>query len=98
MSGIAEVLHALGFAVTGSDLHLSAVTAHLAGLGIPVREYHRPEHVADAQVVVYSSAVKQDNVELVAARQNNIPVIERSEMLGELTRMKFTVGIAGTHG
>lgn len=98
MSGIAEVLHALGFVVTGSDQRLSAVTERLATLGIPIRKGHRPEHVEGAHVLVYSSAVKQDNVELVAAREKKIPVIERSEMLGELTRMKFTIGISGTHG
>jgi len=98
MSGIAEVLRALGFVVTGSDQRLSQVTDHLASLGIAIHEGHRPEYVRDAQVVVYSSAVKPDNVEVVAATGWKIPVIERSEMLGELTRMKFTIGVAGTHG
>lgn len=98
MSGMAEVLCALGFTVTGSDQRLSAVTARLSGLGIRVTKGHCPENVLGAQVVVYSSAVKQDNVEIVAARERSIPVIERAEMLGELTRMKFTIGVAGTHG
>ena len=98
MSGIAEVLHELGFVISGSDLRSSAVTAHLAALGIPVFEGHTAENIGDAEVVVYSSAVQMDNPELAAAGERNIPVIERSEMLGELTRLGFCVGIAGTHG
>lgn len=98
MSGIAEVLHALGFSVTGSDQRLSATTERLAEVGIPVTEGHAAENVAGAHVVVYSSAVRADNVEVVAAKSHGIPVIERAEMLGELTRMRFTVGVAGTHG
>ncbi|HPC43944.1 MAG TPA: UDP-N-acetylmuramate--L-alanine ligase [Candidatus Latescibacteria bacterium] len=98
MSGIAEVLHSLGFAVTGSDRLLSPVTARLESIGIPVAEGHDAANVRGAQVVVYSSAVKADNPELLAAQAGKIPVIERSEMLGELTRMRFTIGIAGTHG
>jgi len=98
MSGIAEVLQALGFDVSGSDARESAVTQRLAGLGIHVRYGHKPEHVTGASVVVYSSAVKPSNVELVAAADAHIPVIPRAEMLGELTRMKFTIGVAGTHG
>ena len=98
MSGIAEVLHALGFEVSGSDMRESPATQRLADMGISVRHGHRAEHVEGAQVVVYSSAVRPENVELVAAAERRIPVIPRAEMLGELTRMKFTVGVAGTHG
>ncbi len=98
MSGIAEVLHALGFSVTGSDQRLSPTTERLAEVGIPVTEGHAAENIAGAHVVVYSSAVRADNVEVVAAKSHGIPVIERAEMLGELTRMRFTVGVAGTHG
>lgn len=98
MSGIAEVLRALDFTVTGSDLRLSPVTEKLTQLGISVHEGHRPDYVRDAHVVVYSSAVQPNNAEVVAAKERGIPVIPRSEMLGELTRMRFTIGIAGTHG
>ena len=98
MSGIAEVLHELGFRISGSDMRLSAVTERLSSLGIRVCEGHDAANIGDAQVVVYSSAVKKDNPELVAAVQENVPVIERSEMLGELTRLGFCVGVAGSHG
>ena len=98
VSGIAEVLHGLGFQISGSDMRLSAVTERLSSLGIRVCEGHDAANIGDAQVVVYSSAVKKDNPELVAAVQANVPVIERSEMLGELTRLGFCVGVAGSHG
>jgi UDP-N-acetylmuramate--alanine ligase len=98
MSGIAEVLHNLGYAVTGSDNRESENTRRLTSLGIPVAIGHRAEHVGEADVVVRSSAVAQDNAELVAARQRLIPVIQRAEMLAELMRMKYGVAVAGTHG
>ena len=98
MSGIALVLNALGLSVAGSDMRLSAVTESLEKEGIRVVEGHHADNVAGAQVVVYSSAVNPDNPELRAAAELNIPAIERSEMLGELTRLWFTIGVAGTHG
>ena len=98
MSGIAEVLHNLGYAVSGSDKSNSATAQRLAGLGIDVRIGHEAGHVGDADVVVTSSAIRADNPELVAAREARIPVIPRAEMLGELMRFRRGVAIAGTHG
>ncbi|MGN2249039.1 UDP-N-acetylmuramate--L-alanine ligase [Frateuria sp. GZRe14] len=98
MSGIAEVLHNLGYAVSGSDKANSPTAQRLAALGIDVRIGHEAAHVGDADVVVTSSAIRQDNPELVAARAARIPVIPRAEMLGELMRFRRGVAIAGTHG
>ena len=101
MSGIAEVLLSLGanFRVTGSDMKRSAITDRLQSLGATVWEGHSAEHVAGADVVVVSSAIKQDNPELLAARQRQIPVIPRAEMLAELMRLyRHGVAVAGTHG
>lgn len=98
MSGIAEVLHANGFEVSGSDMSESAVVDYLRNLGIRVDSKHEAKNVEDADLVVYSSAVPHDNPELVEARNRRIPVIKRAEMLGELMRMKYTLSIAGTHG
>ncbi|MBI3871918.1 MAG: UDP-N-acetylmuramate--L-alanine ligase [candidate division Zixibacteria bacterium] len=98
MSGIAEILAATGFVITGSDLADSETTVHLRSLGIPCAIGHDPAHVGSADVVVISSAVAGDNPEVAAAVQRGIPVIRRAEMLGELMRLKFSVGIAGTHG
>lgn len=99
MSSIAEVLLTRGYRVTGSDLNKSEVTDRLESLGAVVFEGHVAEQVDAADVVVYSSAVKpQHNVETVEAEQRRIPLIPRSVMLGELMRMKFGIGIAGTHG
>ena len=98
MSGIAVILHSLGFQVTGSDLVPSEVTDHLTRQGIPVYEGHAAEHLGETDVVVISSAVGEDNPEVRAARERGIPVIKRAEMLGELMRLKYSIGIAGTHG
>ncbi|MEY2151895.1 UDP-N-acetylmuramate--L-alanine ligase [Rhodanobacter sp. 115] len=98
MSGIAEVLHNLGYAVSGSDKANSPTAQRLAGLGIDVRIGHEAAHVAGAEVVVTSSAIKADNPELMAARDARIPVIPRAEMLGELMRFRRGIAIAGTHG
>jgi UDP-N-acetylmuramate--alanine ligase len=98
MSGIAEVLHNLGYAVSGSDRANSPTTQRLQQLGIEVHVGHAVENIGDADVVVTSSAIKQDNPELVAARDARIPVIPRAEMLGELMRFRRGVAIAGTHG
>ncbi|TAL83381.1 MAG: UDP-N-acetylmuramate--L-alanine ligase [Rhodanobacter sp.] len=98
MSGIAEVLHNLGYAVSGSDRANSPTTQRLQKLGIRVAIGHAAEHVGDADVLVTSSAIPPDNPELVAARAARIPVIPRAEMLGELMRFRRGVAIAGTHG
>jgi UDP-N-acetylmuramate--alanine ligase len=98
MSGIAEVLHNLGYRVQGSDLSDGANTRRLAGLGIPVRVGHSADNLAAAEVVVVSSAVKPDNPEVVAARARRLPVVRRAEMLAELMRLKWPIVVAGTHG
>ncbi|RMF52022.1 MAG: UDP-N-acetylmuramate--L-alanine ligase, partial [Bacteroidetes bacterium] len=99
MSSIAEVLLARGYHVTGSDVARSEVTERLQGLGAVVYEGHDAAHVGDAGVVVYSSAVDPArNPETQEALRRGIPLIRRAEMLGELMRMKFGIGIAGTHG
>jgi UDP-N-acetylmuramate--alanine ligase len=98
MSGIAEVLLNMGFQITGSDLQLTEVTQRLVGLGASVAQGHRASQVGDADVVVISSAVKPSNPEVLEAHRLKIPVIRRAEMLGELMRMKYGIGIAGTHG
>ncbi len=98
MCGIAEVLHNLGYTLTGSDQKRSEVTEYLEKIGIKISYDHRESNVGDADVVVYSSAVKPDNQELQAARQRKIPAIPRAEMLSELMKLKFSVAVAGTHG
>ncbi len=98
MSGIAEVLLTLGFNVTGSDLSDTPVTRRLAELGAQVYAGHRADNIAGTQVVVVSSAVGEDNPEVVTARQEQIPIIRRAEMLAELMRMKYGVAVAGAHG
>lgn len=98
MSGIAEVLLAMNFKVSGSDKSLSEVTDRLASLGAEIYESHSEDNLKDADVVVYSSAVTMDNVEIQEALKRKIPVIKRSEMLAELMRLKYGIGIAGTHG
>lgn len=98
MCGIAEVLHNQGYVITGSDLALTEVTDHLKEIGILVMQGHAAANVGDADCVVISSAVHEDNPETIEAKRRNIPVIRRAEMLGELMRLKFGVGVAGTHG
>ena len=99
MSGIAEVLCNLGFVVSGSDIKKSKNTDRLEAMGMNVSEGHAAENVGDAQVVVYSSAVRPDNPEVVIAKERGIPVIPRAEMLAELMTLKpYAVAVAGTHG
>ncbi len=98
MSGIAEVLCNLGYQVSGSDVARSRVTEHLRAVGVQVMEQHDPAHVAGADVVVVSSAVAADNVELAAAREWRIPTVPRAEMLAELMRFRHGIAVAGTHG
>lgn len=98
MSGIAEVLLNLGYKVSGSDLRQSEITERLTSLGGEIDYGHTRKNVGDADVVVISSAVHDDNPEVEEARERLIPVIPRAEMLAELMRMKYGVAIAGTHG
>jgi UDP-N-acetylmuramate--alanine ligase len=98
MSGIAEVLLNLGYQVSGSDLKESDITRNLAQMGGVITYGHRAENVQNAQVVVYSSAVRPQNPEVVAAKAAGIPVIPRAEMLAELMRLKYGIAIAGAHG
>ena len=98
MSGIAEVLHNLGYQVQGSDIAENYNVQRLRALGIEVSIGHKAENLGAARVIVISSAVKADNPEVIAARKTGLPVVRRAEMLGELMRLKSTVAVAGTHG
>ena len=103
MSGIAEVMHNLGYDVSGSDKNASAITRHLASLGIKIHKKHAAQNVARGSVakidaLVVSSAIGKDNPELVAARECRVPVVPRAEMLGELMRFRRGIAVAGTHG
>ncbi len=98
MSGIAEILANLGYAVSGSDLKESANTKRLRELGITVHIGHKESHLAKVDVVVISSAIKEGNPEVEAARRRKIPVIPRAEMLAELMRLKYGIAVSGTHG
>lgn len=99
MSGIAEILLSMGYTVTGSDSHLSEITERLEKNNIKVYNGQRAENVIGAGIVVYTAAIKPDNPELSKARELNIPTIERSEFLGELTKLySETIAISGTHG
>ena len=98
MSGIAEVLHTLGYTVQGSDIAESANVKRLRAQGIRVSVGHDAANLGDAQVVVVSTAVRHDNPEVTAARQNLIPVVRRAEMLAELMRLRWAIAVGGTHG
>ena len=98
MSGIAEVLHNLGYRVQGSDLADGANVRRLIDLGIPVVVGHDAANLGAAEVVVISSAVQADNPEIAAARARRLPVVRRAEMLAELMRLKWSLAVAGTHG
>ena len=99
MSGIAELLHNMGYIVTGSDVKESENTRRLQDLGIEVCLFHSKDNLKDADVVIYTSAVNvDDNIELQEAFLRKVPVIPRAEMLAELMRMKFSIAVAGTHG
>jgi UDP-N-acetylmuramate--alanine ligase len=98
MSGIAEVLHNLDFTVSGSDQQRSKTTERLVSMGVAVHYQHDAELIQNADVVVYSSAIKADNPELSAARDAALPVLTRAEMLAELMRFKVGIAVAGTHG
>ncbi len=98
MSGIAEILHNLGYKVQGSDLAEGANVKRLRSLGVAVAIGHSAGNLGDAQAVVVSSAVKPDNPEVRAARERHLPVVRRAEMLAELMRLKWSIAVAGTHG
>ena len=98
MGGIAEVLANEGYQISGSDIATNAVTQRLSELGATIFIGHEASHVAGASVVVVSTAIKSDNAEVVAAREQRIPVVRRAEALGEVTREGHSLCIAGTHG
>jgi len=98
MSGIAEVLHNLGYSVQGSDMSDSANVKRLQEMGIKVAIGHNEYNLGNAQVVVVSSAVKDENPEVMVARSKLLPVVRRAEMLGELMRLKWSIAVGGTHG
>jgi len=98
MSGIAEILLSQGYRVSGSDLRASETTKRLASLGAEIHINHDPQNIVGAEVLVYSSAIRRDNPELIAAQYRNIPIIPRAEMLAELMRMKCGIAVAGAHG
>ena len=99
MCPIAEILHHKGYELTGSDTNESDTLQRIRSYQIPVTMGHKPENVGSAELVVYTAAVKQDNPELVAAHEKGIPTVERSEMLGMVTkRYPNTVAVSGTHG
>ncbi len=98
MSGIAEILHNLGFEVTGSDIQESEVIDYLKTLGIDICIGHRPQNVKNIDVMVISTAIREDNIEVKTAREMGIPIIKRAEMLAELMRMKYSIAVSGAHG
>ncbi len=98
MSGLAEIVLNQGFEVSGSDINESEITKRLESLGVKISIGHSAENVKDADVLVYSSAVTEENPELIEAFEKKIPVIKRAELLAETMRMKYGIGIAGTHG
>jgi UDP-N-acetylmuramate--alanine ligase len=98
MSGLAEILRTLDFEVSGSDKKPNDITRRLESMGVTIHEGHRADNVTRADVVVYSSAIPNDNPEIARARELDIPIIPRAEMLAELMRVKYCVTIAGSHG
>ena len=98
MGGIAEVLHTLGFRVSGSDLQANAMTRRLENLGVAVDIGHHARHVQDCEAVVVTAAIPEDNAELAAARERHIPVVPRAQMLAELMRFRHGIAVGGTHG
>jgi UDP-N-acetylmuramate--alanine ligase len=98
MSGIAELLVNLGHAVSGSDAKRSDLTDRLASVGARIELGHDPRHIGDADLVVVSSAIRQDNPEVVEARRRGVPIVPRAEMLAELMRLRYGIAVAGAHG
>ncbi len=98
MSGIAELLHNMGFDISGSDIKRSNTTRRLERMGIKIAYEHRPENVEGKDIVVYSSAIGFDNPEIIRAQELGIPIIPRAEMLAEIMRVKFSIAVSGSHG
>ena len=98
MSGIAELLVNLGYTVSGSDMQRTDITDRLASLGARIAQGHDAQHVSDVEVVVYSSAVRSTNPEIVAARDRGLPVVARAEVLAELMQLRQGIAVAGAHG
>jgi len=98
MSAIAEILIAQGYPVSGSDVRSTQLTQRLCQSGATIYHHHSPDNVTDARVVVYSSAIHSDNCEIKAARDKNIPIVHRSEMLSEIMRRGFSIAVTGSHG
>lgn len=98
MSGIAEVFHNLNYRISGSDINESAMVRHLRGLGIEIAIGHHSDNIEGVHVVVVSTAIDEDNAEIIAAREQRIPVVRRAEMLAELMRFRRGIAVAGTHG
>jgi UDP-N-acetylmuramate--alanine ligase len=98
MSGIAEVFHNLDYVISGSDIAENKMVRHLRGLGIKIEIGHRSENIDDVHVVVVSTAIDEDNPEIIAAKEQRIPIVRRAEMLAELMRFRRGIAIAGTHG
>jgi UDP-N-acetylmuramate--alanine ligase len=98
MSGIAEVLHNMGFMISGSDISRKETTIRLENLGIKIYYEHNEKNVLDKDLVVYSSAISFDNPELLKAQELNIPIVPRAEMLSEIMRVKFSIAVSGAHG
>ena len=98
MNGIAQVLINLGYRVSGSDLSENAATGHLKAMGATIYRGHRADQIEGCDAVVVSSAISEDNPEVVAAREQRIPVVPRAEMLAELMRFRYGIAVAGTHG
>ncbi len=98
MSGMAEILKHMGFEITGSDIKRSETTKRLEALGIKIFYTHSKENIKDQDLVVYSSAIRGDNIEINEAKKRGIPIIRRAEMLAELTKIKFSICITGAHG
>ena len=98
MSGIAEVLFELGYQITGSDIAVSSNIERLKKIGIKTYIGQDSKNITDASIIVISSAIKEDNVELVAANLKKIPIVRRADMLAELMRFKKSIAVGGTHG
>jgi UDP-N-acetylmuramate--alanine ligase len=98
MSGIAEVMHNMGYKIKGSDIGDNYNIKRLKNLGIEITIKHSPDNIVDADYVVISSAIKSDNPEVIEAKKRHIPVLKRSEMLAELLRFKTAIAISGSHG
>src|ERR1700745_4010382 len=98
MSGIAEIMLRIGYAVQGSDAKASANTERLEKLGAKIFIGHEASHIEGASAIVYSTAVKADNPEMAAARERRLPLVRRAEMLAELMRLQSSVAVGGTHG